>query len=76
MAIFISPFVGSRNIFAKDERHMDVYSEMILHMGSGNERTYLVTPPLIGWVHTQNDPRKYIAVKGIASCSSLSEGSF
>ena len=31
-------------------------SGIILGMGSANERRrYLVTPPLIGWVHSQND---------------------
>ena len=30
--------------------------EIILGMGSANERCYIVTPPLIGRAHTQNDP--------------------
>ena len=30
---------------------------MILGMGSSNQRRrYIVTPPLIGWTHTENDP--------------------
>ena len=30
---------------------------IVLGMGSANERRYyIVTPPLIGWAHTQNDP--------------------
>ena len=30
---------------------------IILGMGSANgRRRYIVTPPLIGWIHTQNDP--------------------
>ena len=33
-------------------------------MGSDNERRrYIVTPPLIDWAHTQNDP--YIVVDGV-----------
>ena len=32
-----------------------IYSVPILCMGSANERgRYIVTPPLIGWAHTQN----------------------
>ena len=32
---------------------------IILGMGSANERRryiHVITPPLIGWIHTQNDP--------------------
>ena len=32
------------------------WSGIILGMGSASERCYYVTSPLIGWVHTQNDP--------------------
>ena len=33
------------------------YSGIILGMDSANERRrYIVTPPLIGWAHTQKDP--------------------
>ena len=32
-------------------------TKIILGMGSANERRrYIVTPPLIDWAHTQNDP--------------------
>ena len=33
------------------------YSRIILGMGSANDRRrYIVTPPLIGWAHTHDDP--------------------
>ena len=36
---------------------LTIFSGIILSMGSANERRrYYVTPSLIGWTHTQNDP--------------------
>ena len=44
----------------------------ILGMGSANERRrFIITPPLIGWVHTQNDPCIAICFMG-----SLPQGDF
>ena len=39
---------------------VSTWSGIILGMGSANERQrYNVTPSLISWAHTQNDPWKY-----------------
>ena len=41
----------------KHGMHQGKYTGIILGMGSANERRrYIITPPLIGWAHTQNDP--------------------
>ena len=42
---------------------MYVYVRYIPSMGSANgRRRYLVTPPVIDWVLTQNDPWRYIRI--------------
>ena len=41
-------------------------------MGSANERRrYIVTPPIIGWAHTQNDPGNELLVQVNASKSQI-----
>ena len=43
---------------------------MCIIMGSANEsRRYIVTPPLIGWAHTHNDPCTFTVLNTVIVCT-------
>ena len=58
---FCSSFQVSMSIWNRTENHLFMQMKynltgIILGIGSASERCYIVTPPVIGWVHTQNGP--------------------
>ena len=52
--------IQQHHLYTKQSSSLNIHHfnpGLILGIGSANERRhYIVMPPLIGWVHTQNDP--------------------